>query len=72
MERGGGGIKLEDGRFELHLSYRFISRYRRHTESMKGIIEERVERIEKQWNSFVRSLMPSDLELLKTKKATVR
>uniref|UniRef100_A0A8R1U8L7 GTF3C1 extended winged-helix domain-containing protein n=1 Tax=Pristionchus pacificus TaxID=54126 RepID=A0A8R1U8L7_PRIPA len=50
----------------------FISRYRRHTESMKGIIEERVERIEKQWNSFVRSLMPSDLELLKTKKATAK
>ncbi|GMR48058.1 hypothetical protein PMAYCL1PPCAC_18253, partial [Pristionchus mayeri] len=50
----------------------FISRYRRHTESMKGVIEGRVERLEKQWSSFVRSLMPSDLELLRQKKATVK
>ncbi|GMS95753.1 hypothetical protein PENTCL1PPCAC_17928, partial [Pristionchus entomophagus] len=50
----------------------FISRYRRHTESMKGVIEERVMRLEKQWSSFVRSLMPSDMELLRKKKATVK
>ncbi|GMT24165.1 hypothetical protein PFISCL1PPCAC_15462, partial [Pristionchus fissidentatus] len=50
----------------------FISRYRRHTDSMRVVIEERVERLEKQWSSFVRSLMPSDLELLKKKKAIVK
>ncbi|CAI5448942.1 unnamed protein product [Caenorhabditis angaria] len=49
----------------------FISQFRKDSEELKTLVEERVEHLQKDWNSFMKSLMPTDLDLTKSKMKTV-
>ncbi|KIH68563.1 hypothetical protein ANCDUO_01108 [Ancylostoma duodenale] len=46
----------------------FIARFRRQSDKIRHIVESRVANLKKDWNSYVKSLMPSELELTKSKK----
>ncbi|KAK5967050.1 hypothetical protein GCK32_009544 [Trichostrongylus colubriformis] len=46
----------------------FIARFRKQSDKVRTIVETRVANLKKDWNSYVKSLMPSELELLKSKK----
>ncbi|EYC19173.1 hypothetical protein Y032_0025g1215 [Ancylostoma ceylanicum] len=46
----------------------FIARFRRQSDKVRHIVESRVANLKKDWNSYVKSLMPSELELTKSKK----
>nr|CDJ81025.1 Hypothetical protein CBG16818 [Haemonchus contortus] len=46
----------------------FIARFRKQSDKVRSIVEDRVANLKKDWNSYVKSLMPSELDLLKSKK----
>ncbi|VDK23930.1 unnamed protein product [Anisakis simplex] len=46
----------------------FLADWRRGAEKAKPLVECRVERLQKTWNSYIKSLMPSDGELWKKNK----
>ncbi|KAK6024487.1 hypothetical protein OSTOST_09699, partial [Ostertagia ostertagi] len=46
----------------------FIARFRKQSDKVRSIVEARVANLKKDWNSYVKSLMPSELDLLKSKK----
>ncbi|CAB3409866.1 unnamed protein product [Caenorhabditis bovis] len=48
----------------------FIARYRKESELLKPKIEHKVSNIQRDWNSFVKSMMPTDMELSKVKRQT--
>ncbi|CAI4224981.1 unnamed protein product [Auanema sp. JU1783] len=46
----------------------FIERFRRQSDAVKRLIESRVSSIQQDWNSYVKILMPSDVDLNKSKR----
>ncbi|WKX97039.1 hypothetical protein Q1695_013019 [Nippostrongylus brasiliensis] len=46
----------------------FIARFRKQSDKVRSLVESRVANLKKDWNSYVKSLMPSEMELLKSKK----
>ncbi|CAD6190799.1 unnamed protein product [Caenorhabditis auriculariae] len=50
----------------------FISRFRKSSDVLKNEVESKVERLQKDWNSYVKSMMPADMELTRNKKMAVR
>ncbi|KAK6747194.1 hypothetical protein RB195_000421 [Necator americanus] len=46
----------------------FIARFRRQSDKIRKVVESRVANLKKDWNSYMKSLMPSEMELTKSKK----
>ncbi|VDM36755.1 unnamed protein product [Toxocara canis] len=46
----------------------FMVDWRRSAEMAKPVVDARVERLQKTWNSYIKSLMPSDIDLWKKNK----
>lgn len=46
----------------------FVARWKRDGETMRVVIQARVRNLDRSWNSYVKALMPSSLDLTKIKK----
>ncbi|KAE9421220.1 hypothetical protein Angca_004877 [Angiostrongylus cantonensis] len=46
----------------------YIARFRKQADKIRWVVESRVAKLKKDWNSYVGSLMPNEIELQKTKK----